>query len=162
MYVLKLCLVLSSFTVWNALEKLKTYNLKCIDSVKVPSSKEHNICGPTTTNPLRHYYKRRPTTGVLPMIAENRNSCETGKKFLRFYISRLLVHSLTVHSPSFVQKSCWIFTNQMNLRKHSSVEGLVVLVCHSVQKLRVIFDKLLRTFDCFLSLYNIHAYKKRL
>ena len=125
---------LFSFTVWNALEKLKTYNLKCIYSVKVPSSKRHNICGPTTTNPLRHYYKRRPTTGVLPMIAENRNSCETGKKFLRFYISR----PLTVHSPSFVQKSCWIFTNQMNLRKHSSVEGLVVLVCHFVQKLRVL------------------------
>ena len=47
-------------------------------------------------------YKRRPTAGVLPMKAENRNSCETGKKFLRFYITRLLVHSLTVHSPSFV------------------------------------------------------------
>ena len=131
MYVLKLCLVLSSFTVWNALEKLKTYNLKCIYSVKVPSSKEHNIYGPTTANPLRHYYKRRPTTGVLPMIAENRNSCETGKKFLRFYISRLLVHSLTVHSPSFVQKSCWIFTNQMNLRKHSRVESLAILVLHT-------------------------------
>ena len=80
-----------------------------------------------TANPLRHYYKRRPTTGVLPMIAENRNSCETGKKFLRFYISRLLVHSLPVHSPSFVQKS--FFTKQMNLRKHSRVEGLAVLVC---------------------------------
>ena len=26
-------------------------------------------------------------------------------------------------------------------------------VYHTVQKLRVIFDKLLRTFDCFLSLY---------
>ena len=31
---------------------------------------------------------------------------------------------------------------------------------HTVQKLRVIFDKLLRTFDCFLSLYNIHAYEE--
>jgi hypothetical protein len=28
---------------------------------------------------------------------------------------------------------------------------------HSVQKLIVIFDKLPRTFDCFLSLDDIHA-----
>ena len=33
---------------------------------------------------------------------------------------------------------------------------------HSVQKLIVIFNKLLITFDCFLSLYDIHAYIKSL
>ena len=35
-------------------------------------------------------------------------------------------------------------------------------VDHSVQKLIVIFNKLLITFDCFLSLYDIHAYIKSL
>ena len=32
---------------------------------------------------------------------------------------------------------------------------------HSVQKLIVIFDKLPRTFDFFISLYDKHAYKKK-
>jgi hypothetical protein len=33
---------------------------------------------------------------------------------------------------------------------------------HSVQKLIVIFNKLPITFDCFLSLYDINAYRKSL
>ena len=34
--------------------------------------------------------------------------------------------------------------------------------CHSVQKLIVIFDKLPRSFDLSILLYDIHAYKKKL
>ena len=33
---------------------------------------------------------------------------------------------------------------------------------HTVQKLRVIFNKLLDSFDCFLSLYDKHTYIKNL
>ena len=33
-------------------------------------------------------------------------------------------------------------------------------ILHTVQKLRVIFNKLLNSFDSFLSLYDIHACKK--
>ena len=34
-------------------------------------------------------------------------------------------------------------------------ENIFLAKLHTVQKLRVIFDKLLRTFDCFLSLSDI-------
>ena len=35
-------------------------------------------------------------------------------------------------------------------------------VSHTVQKLRVIFNKLLDSFDCFLSLHDKHTYIKNL
>ena len=48
--------------------------------------------------------------------------------------------------------------------KYGSVEGGIPRehIAHSVQKLRDIINKLPRTFDCFLSLYDIHAYIKSL
>ena len=47
------------------------------------------------------------------------------------------------------------------LHTFPSLIGLAGIL-HSVQKLRVILDKLPRAFDCFLSLYDIHAYIKSL
>ena len=39
---------------------------------------------------------------------------------------------------------------------------IFTVILFSVQRLRVIFNKLPRTFDCHLSLYDIHASKKKL
>ena len=47
-----------------------------------------------------------------------------------------------------------IYTRQLKYRE--------VLVVHTVQEWIYNGHKLPRTFDCFLSLYNIHAYEKSL